>query len=466
MIENDAAKQNPDFNRRDFIKGASAGSLMLLAGGTLLQAEDKPAAAPEETNFSAECAGISFALIGCGIWGREILQTIAVLKNTPAPTIVAICDNFKSAIRRAKEIAPKAEVFDDYRKVLESPSVQAVIVATPTHLHKEIVIAALKAGKHVYCEAPIASTVEDARAIAEAARDAVKVNFQAGLQMRSDPGKKYVLNFIRNAAIGTPLMAKGQWHKKDSWRRAWPDPDREKALNWRLDKSVSTGLAGEIGVHQFDLMNWFLNQRPTAVNGFGGIMAWNDGRDVPDTIQTLLHYSSKANFSYDCTLGNSFDGEYTAIYGNFAAILMRVDKAWLFEEADCPLLGWELYAMREKFYQDSGITLSANASHSIQSKKGAAESPYADTALHHALRAFICNCHLVEDSVRDFTSINGADADAASLKDYVAAQVKGPGHKAAAGYQEGLEATVTAVKANEAVIKGERIALPKELFEI
>ena len=73
-------------------------------------------------------------------------------------------------MNRAGDLVPKAEKFDDYHKLLAKPEVQAVIVATPTHLHRNIVLDALKAGKHVYCEAPLANTIADAKDIARAAQ--------------------------------------------------------------------------------------------------------------------------------------------------------------------------------------------------------------------------------------------------------------------------------------------------------
>src|SRR6185312_3720404 len=104
----------------------------------------------------------------------------------------------KSFLKKASYLAPKAEKFEDYTKLLESKNVEAVIIATPTHLHREIAIAALKAGKHVYCEAPLAHTIEDARAIALAAKAAPKQIFQAGLQNRADKGRIYALNFLKS----------------------------------------------------------------------------------------------------------------------------------------------------------------------------------------------------------------------------------------------------------------------------
>ena len=108
-------------------------------------------------------------------------------------------------------------------------------------------LAALKAGKHVYCEAPLAGSIEDAREIALAAKAAKNQVFQTGLQLRSDKQRLFLLPFIRTGALGKTVLARSQWHKKTSWRSASPNPDREKALNWRLSKATSLGLIGEIG---------------------------------------------------------------------------------------------------------------------------------------------------------------------------------------------------------------------------
>ncbi len=480
MTHNETEKSSADFNRRDFLRGASIGSLMLAMGGIPLKAEDKPAAQTPETDYNPETPPVACAVIGCGIWGREILQTLALLPKPDAKVfnapVVAICDTSQAYLNRAKEFAPKAELFTDYKKVLELKNVEAVIVATPTHLHREIVIAAMNAGKHVYCEAPIASTLEDAQAIAKAAKAAAKVNFQAGLQMRSDPVKRDVLKFIRNGAIGNAFMARSQSHSKQSWRRTAPNPDREKALNWRLDKSISLGLAGEIGIHQIDLMSWFLGEHPAAIMGFGAIHNWNDGRDVADTIQAVLQYPNKVNFSYDCTLANSFEGDYDMIFGNFGTVMMRYEasltnpngkresKAWWFKEVDGPLVGWEIYAAKEQFRHETGLALAAGSTKSVKAAEAVAESPYAESTLHHALKSFIQNCHVTSEAVTNFTANFGADAE--GLAEYIAGADGIKGRLPAAGWKEGFEATVTAMSVNDAITQGKTLDLPKSLFEV
>lgn len=478
MSQKEANQGQNDFNRRDFIKSAASfGSLMALMGGVPLYAAEDTASKQAETNFSTEDPPVSCAVIGCGTRGREIIETLALLPGGGKPAnapVVAVCDIYKSFLRKAKELAPNAEAYEDYKKVLERKDVDTVIIATPTHMHREIVEAALAAGKHVYCEAPIAHTIEDARAIAKAAKAAEKLNFQAGLQMRSDPGKEFVLKFIHTGAVGTPVMGRSQWHKRQSWRKAGPTPERDKALNWRLDSSISTGLAGEIGVHQFDLMTWMLGHKPTAITGFGSMLdpdLAQDGRDVADTIQTIMQYPGKLNSTFDCTLANSFDGEYDMLYGTGAAIMFRPEnmgqpytpaKAWLFEEANSQLFGWEIYATKEQFYKETGITLSAGASHSVQAKGPANESPYQESTLHYALKAFLHNSLITSRAVNNFIASYGADADGVTDELVKWAKSRQP----AAGYKEGFEATVIAIKANEAIVKGEKVTLPKELFEI
>lgn len=443
-----------EFNRRDFIRGGSIATLLSMLGGVELKAADAAGDAPAKSDGPKVKCGI----IGLGAWGREILGT---LQRQAQAEIVSVCDTYGVMLRRAATNAPGATAVDDYRKMLEDKNVQAVFVATPTHLHKDIVIEALQAGKHVYCEAPLAHTVEDARAIAKAARDASAQVFQAGLSLRSHPQRHFLLQFIRTGAIGKDLAARTQWHKKQSWRFTSANPDREREINWRLSKEFSLGLAGEIGIHHFDSMSWFLKDLPKAVSGFGGIIHWNDGRELPDTVQAVFEFPGSVQGMFDATLGNSFDGEYELMLGSDAAVMMRGSKAWLFKEVDSPLLGWEVYARKEVFYKETGIALAANASKSTGQDENAESAAFTNTPLSHAVEAFLTNVNEVVGAVEDFT----ATFDAADKK-ALAKHIAGLKLAHAATWREGLQATVMAIKANEAVLGGKRIALQKDWFEL
>jgi predicted dehydrogenase len=445
-------------NRRDFLKSGSFATLMTMMGGVQLLAQTNTPATGIDMGAGPH---INVAVIGLGAWGREILN---VLGRIPQAEVTGLCDTYGASLRRSASAAPKATQAEDFKAILDNKTIKAVIIATPTHQHKDLVLAALKAGKHVYCEAPLAHTIEDARAIALAARDAKTQIFQAGLQMRSDPQRHFLLPFIRSGALGESVMARAQWHKKQSWRSASPNPDREKALNWRLQKETSLGLIGEIGVHQLDQACWFLNAQPVSIVGYGAISLWKDGREVFDTIQTIVEFPNNVRWTYDCTLANSFDADYEMFYGTHAAVMMRENKAWMFKEVDSPLLGWEVYAKRNSFFRETGIALVAGASKQENLEASiTAAVPLESTPLYNALLTFIRNSAQVNAAGENFIADFGAD-DPAALREHLLGEVGK--RRYAAGFAEGFQAAVMAIKANEAVRSGQRVVFQKEWLEL
>jgi predicted dehydrogenase len=456
-----------DLNRREFLRGGSFATLMTLMGGVPIKAaedkkEEQPANADGTTNYTGERIPVKVGVVGCGLWAREILKTLSLLPNGP---VVAICDTYGPYLKRAgDQLAPKAERFDDYRKLLESKEVQGVIVATPSHLHKDIVLAALAAGKHVYCEAPMATSIEDARAIAQAAKAASKLNFQVGLQNRADKQLLNLCNFVRTGVMGKVVKGRAQFHKKTSWRLTSPNADREKEINWRLSKELSLGMVGELGIHQVDVATWYLMGRPVSVTGFGALIQWKDGRDVPDTIEAVFEYPGGVYINYEGTLGNSFDAETSMFYGTDCAIMMRDRRAWMFKEVDAPLLGWEVYAKKDAFYKESGIVLGAGATkQDAQKAKPTQEVVDEKSALQYCLESFLHNSNLIGSGVEDFAAAFDIK-DTAALKEYLAALEKN--RLPAAGYKEGHEAAVAVIKANEAIVKGQKVLFQKEWFEV
>ncbi len=452
------------YNRRDFLRGGSVATLMTMLGGVELFAQTNAAPADET---KAPAVKIKVAVIGLGAWGREIINTLARMPQATPPidaNIAAICDTYPASLKRTASAAPGAVQTADYKTILDDKDIKAVVIATGTHQHKEVVLAALKAGKHVYCEAPLAGSIEDAREIALAAKAAKQLVFQCGLQMRSDPQRHFLLPFIRSGALGKTVLARAQWHKKTSWRTASPNPEREQALNWRLSKATSLGLIGEIGSHQIDQAGWFLNALPKAVTGFGSAMFWKDDRDVPDTIQAVLEFPGGVQMIYDATLANSFDGEYEVLYGSDAAVMMRENKAWMFKEVDSPLLGWEVYAAKTTFYKETGIALVAGASKPppVDAQGQPVQpDPLTTTPLFYALGNFLRNAVDLSAAAEDYKSSYGAD-DVDGLMEHL---TKVP-RRAAAGYLEGFQAVVTAVKANEAILSAKRIELKPEWYEL
>jgi len=447
-----------EFNRRDFIKGGSVATVMAMLGGVELLAQTTEPPPPDVSGNK-----VRVAIIGCGVWGREILK---MLGRQEQAEVVALCDIYPAAMRRCAADAPGARQVLDAAEIFADKNVQAVFIATPTHQHRDLALAALKAGKHVYCEAPLALTIEDARAMAQAAQAAPKQIFQTGLQMRADPQRLFLLPFIRSGALGTSIKARAQWHKKQSWRATSPNPEREKQINWRLDQATSPGLMGEIGIHQLDQAGWFLNGRPLAVTGFKALKHWkDDGRDVPETVQAVFEFPEQVFFSHEISLATSFDADYEIYYGTYAAVMMRENRAWMFKEVDSPLLGWEVYAQKETFHNETGIALVAGGSKQENLKPVQdAESKLKASPLYAALKAFLFNVHEQDVAIQNYTETFGTD-DPVALLEGVKATVD-PIRKPAASALDGFHATVTALKANEAVLAGGRMEFKDEWYQL
>jgi predicted dehydrogenase len=298
-------------DRRGFLKGAAASLAALMTERGL---SANAALQDDEDEFKGE--PVKLAVVGLGPWGREILTTLA---RVPSVAVTGICDTYPAFLKRAAELAPKAKAEADYRALLSSPDVEAIVVATPSHLHKDVVLAALQAGKHVYCEAPLASSLDDARAIAAAAKGAGTLTFATGLQGRSNALQRHVWNFVKSGVLGDAAIVRSQWSRKDSWRRAAPTPEREQDVNWRLRKATSAGLPGEVAIHQFDLISAFLENTPTAISASGAVIAWRDDRDIPDTVECVLEYPRNVRALYSATLASSFGAPTRCSRGATAA---------------------------------------------------------------------------------------------------------------------------------------------------
>jgi predicted dehydrogenase len=329
-------------DRRRFI-AQSAGAI---AGFALLP--DLTFAAPLPKG-----AAKKVAVVGLGRQGRAILDEF---RKLDAVEVAAICDVVPARLTAGTERAAGAETFEDYRALLaKRTDIEAVVVATPTHLHRDIAIAALDAKRHVYCEAPLAATVEDARAIADAAARSATL-FQSGLYARSNPIYQRARLLARSDSVRDIVSIYAQNHRKTSWRFSGAP-----GANWRLDQAVSIGLPGEDGTHQFDVAAWMRNKLPARINGAGAIRLHDDGRTIPDTVSVQLVWDDGVVMNWQATLANSYGGSYEVFNGSNGSLRLAATHGWMFKEADAATQGWEVYATRQQFHNDEGIVLVADA---------------------------------------------------------------------------------------------------------
>ena len=409
-----------DTSRRDFLI-QSAGALTVMALIPTIPALARQQGQP-----------LGVALVGAGRQGRAILGELAKLEGF---RVVGVCDNDESRLNSGLRRVQGAKGFADHRAMLEGlPEAQAVIIATPTHLHRQIAVDALAAGRHVYCEAPLAHTVDDCRAIAAAAKAAPALVFASGLEARSNPIYKLARSFYRSDAVRDPVAIEAQHFQKTSWRFPAADSSRDNEVNWRLDPEVSLGLPGEQGVHQFDVAMWFTDRLPVAVGGAGSIRLHHDGRKVADTTFNTLRFDNNLFMHHQASLANSFGGRFETLRGSNAAIKLAWTAAWMFKEADAPTQGWEVYANRQQFHNEEGITLIADATKLASQGKLKEGVGLPNPPLYYALSDFLT-------SVRENKPATTTAAD-------------------------GLRATVVAIHAAKAVASGAEQAIDPSMYEV
>ena len=334
-----------ELNRRSFLKAAAiaAGPAVISAQG----ANDK----------------VNVGWIGVGTRGYAGLDWLHTAAANEVQ-ITAICDTYQGYIARAQDRMQtvwgnKPKTFVDYRELLADKSIDAVYIMTPEHLHHDMTIAALKAGKHVYIEKPLAHTIEEGFEIVKAWEQAKKI-VQVGTQNRSSSLYKKAKELVQQGMVGDVHFVRAFWYRnglpnEPSWRyvippeanpqntdwnrflgsapkRAW---DAHRYFQWRLYWDYSGGISTDLLVHQTDIVNFMLGKTvPKSCMASGGIYRWTDqtdDRDVPDCLSAVYDYSDKMQLNYSCYLGNEFFGYGEEIMGNEGTIRVMNRQDLYFE---------------------------------------------------------------------------------------------------------------------------------------
>jgi predicted dehydrogenase len=272
------------------------------------------------------------ALIGTGNRGSYLLQGVI---EQPDAEVAALCDikpdRLDKAATAAKRDNPKT--YTDWRHIIDRKDIDAVYIATPPHLHSEMAVAALKSGKHVYCEKPIGVTPAQVKAVVEAARASNRV-FTAGQQLRSVRLLVEAVRKIHDGAIGDILMIKAQRHANADLGHDSTSGD------WYFDVSKSGGYLIEQSVHNLDLCNWVMGGRPVRAMGLGGVALYkNDppGRTIYDNGHLVYEYDKGVKMSFTQnvfhprTMPNG--NQYVYVYGSKGSVDLMANPAVLYSFA-------------------------------------------------------------------------------------------------------------------------------------
>lgn len=238
---------------------------------------------------------------------------------------VAVADVYARRLDEAEQrVKTKLRKYADYRQLLDSKDIDAVIIATPDQWHARMIIDAVRAGKDVFCEKPMTASAMQGHAVVKAVRETKRI-VQIGTQQRSLPVvREAKAKFIDSGLMGHITMVHCEWNWNGGYSRfvvpadmrtkpadldwnAWLGPlpkvpyDGLRFLRAAQFWGPSTGPAGNLLVHYLDIVHWYLDvKRPETASAMGGIFELKDGRDVPDTYSSILRYPEGLLVSFDC----------------------------------------------------------------------------------------------------------------------------------------------------------------------
>src|SRR5262245_23590060 len=292
---------------------------------------------------------IALGQIGIGNRGRGLGRIASQLKDKHNVEVTAVCDLW--AVNRDKAVEATTGVYGRAPRAFSAPEellalndVDAVLIATPEHSHSPMLQLTADAGKDAYCEKPMGNDLDDLKA----ARNAVvakKRVVQIGTQHRSELYQRLAHDLVQTGVLGEVSKIEVEWNYHGPRWRGRPEVKqiREQDTDWRrwlmnrpartfdpqlyfeyrLYKDFSSGIADQWMSHGIDLVHWFMKESyPVSVMAHGGIFAWRDGRENPDTFQALLEYPKGFLVSYSTSFGN--DAPSFSRYMGKQATLMNI----------------------------------------------------------------------------------------------------------------------------------------------
>jgi predicted dehydrogenase len=273
---------------------------------------------------------ITVGCIGTGARGQELMQ--ALLKDSRAE-IVAVCDAYKGRVARALDrTGNRAKVYKHHHDLLADKSIDAVVVATPDHWHKQIVLEAIRAGKDVYCEKPLTYRTADGLEIIQAARAKERI-VQVGSQGVSSGIGIKAKEYIQAGKLGKVTMIRAEYNRNTA-SGAWiypippdaspetvdwemflgPAPKHpfslERFFRWRCFQDYSGGIATDLFVHLCTTVHYLMDAKaPSRVMAMGELYRWTKDRDVPDTLNAILEYPEGFVSNLSSTFNNQLSAE-------------------------------------------------------------------------------------------------------------------------------------------------------------
>lgn len=300
---------------------------------------------------------IQIGLIGAGGMGTADANTAITI---PGVKLVAACDLYDGRLADAKKNYGN-DIFTtkDYRELLQRKDIDAVIVGTPDHWHKDISVAAMNSKKSVYCEKPMVHDIAEGADVVNA-QNKNGVVFQVGSQGMSSLGNEKAKELLAAGAIGKLNYAEGFWARNSpegAWQYRIPEDASEKTVDWKMFlnkypdrpfdakrffrwrcyRDYGTGVSGDLFVHLFSSLHFITNSKgPQKIMAMGGLRYWKDGREVPDILLGMFDYPETAEHPpFNLSLRVNFvdgtgDNTYLRLVGNEGSMNVEWDKVTVY----------------------------------------------------------------------------------------------------------------------------------------
>jgi len=345
---NEQGKQHPD--RRAFLgtAGAAAG-LMILK--------------PQTVRGSQANSAVRVGLLGCG--GRGTADTTSIAINGPA-RVAALADLFEDRLAAAKkhfdDVAnkqghagvPASRMFQGphaAEQLMASQEVDAVVIATPPYFHPRHLAAAVEAGKHVYCEKPVAVDVPGAlRAIESGKKAERRLSLDVGFQIRKAPPFVELVRRIHAGALGEIACAEAHYYCPFLAMPDYPkaSPAELRLRHWLHDRVLSGDIIVEQNIHAIDICNWVLQSHPVKAIGSGGRQGRTEPGDAWSHFDVVFTYPGGVHLSFSSTQfgkgGFDVNERFFGTRGNSQSpysgpVQIDGDEPWVWGGSDKPKSG-------------------------------------------------------------------------------------------------------------------------------
>ena len=332
------------FNRRRFLK-TSAATIAATSVPKWFLSECE--AAPRRTQSLSPNDQPAVALVGCGGMGRGDASKAARFGR-----IVAICDVDEARLAQGQKSFPEAKPYKDFRKVMEREDIHVVICGTVDHWHTLVSLAAMRAGKDVYCEKPLTLTVEDGKQLVRAVKKTKRV-LQTGSQQRSSADFRLACELVRNGRVGklkhvttilpagmregpfqpSPVPAELDW---DFWKGPAADVEYVKErchFTFRYWYDYSGGTLTDWGAHHNDIALWGMGMErsgPTSIEARALTQPIPGGYTTFSDYQIEYAYANGLTHTCASTRDNTVSGGVVNADGKMHGVTFEGSDGWIF----------------------------------------------------------------------------------------------------------------------------------------